>query len=191
MGREKFQKQVDFIIRVLGWSFLSLIALGAIGGILSAQNILAPYYDCCIEKVEQANKVNLNLPNIRYTVKGKKISGLSVLVIASFVDGAVKGFDFDGRTSFHRKGWTSDPYSFFGSRSHARKKKWIEERAGVFDFYHVADDVRKYGYIGGSALYGIGSTQQNEKAIHWIKDILIIITITSISKRAGMYWIRN
>jgi hypothetical protein len=89
--------------------------------------------------------------------------GLFLLALGSAFDGTVEGYGFDGRLSFERK-YGVDPYGFFGSQSWRMVYvdnepgqgfkspfwKWL----GAFDFYHMADDGRKYGYIIGGVLTG-------------------------------------
>jgi hypothetical protein len=127
---------------------------------------------------------------LRYDFRERKVEGLLVLIFASFIDGAVEGFEFDNRTSFERKGWTKNKYGYFGSLSHAKEKNQLEEIYGVVDFYHTADDIRKFWYIGGGGLYAMGM-RENEKVIHHFIDIGIMVLTTSLSKQIGMDWIRN
>lgn len=118
------------------------------------------------------------------------IIGVIIIVLASFLDGVLEGYGFDGRTSFERL-WNIDPHSFFGhlswERLYTNPNLW-NKYMGVFDFYHVADDLRKLGYIGGSSLLLIN------KPKHWKFYFLIfgiVLILSSLAKWLGMLWVRH
>ena len=108
-----------------------------------------------------------------------------ILVIASFLDGAVEGFGFDGRKYF--EDWYNvDPFGYWGSKSWMRSEtnpNIYNKINGVFDFYHNADDVRKYGYLSGAFLFALSYP-------HWLYIVAGII-ISILFKRLGMYLIRR
>ena len=112
------------------------------------------------------------------------IAGIIIIVLASFIDGAVEGFEFDGR-SFFEKHFGSDPFGFWGSMSWKRAEtnpNLYNKLFGVFDFYHVCDDLRKYGYIAGAFIVGFWGG--------WLP--LLIAVIGSVgSKKLGMFLIRR
>lgn len=126
----------------------------------------------------------------KYEFNKQKVIGLTLIGIGGFVDGVVEGFDFDMRRSFERK-WGADPYGFFGSLSFEKRHSSpniYNRTLGTFDFYHIADDLRKVLYIGGGITITIG---EKRPAKHYFLDFLLSLAISSATKRAGMYWIRN
>lgn len=132
---------------------------------------------------------------INYEWNSEKTIGLSVIVFSSIVDGVLEGYGFDQRRSFERK-YGVAPYSFFGSLSHLNKNNWYARNFGVFDFYHVADDIRTWGGRIGGAVYGAGIVipMFQNGGINWrhvLIDFLISAIATSGAKRIGMTWVRN
>ena len=126
----------------------------------------------------------------KYKLDKQKIIGLTIIGLGGFIDGAVEGFDFQGVVSFERK-WCADPYGFFGSLSFEKLQSSpniYNRTLGTFDFYHIADDLRKVLYIGGGITITLG---EKRPAKHYILDFLLSLVISSATKRAGMYWIRN
>lgn len=135
------------------------------------------------------------LQDINYTWNKQKTLGLSVMVFSAFVDGVLEGYGFDQRTSFERK-FGVGQFSFFGSLSHLNKNNWYAKNFGVFDFYHVADDIRTWGGRIGGAVYGAGVVIPMFQAggINWrhvLIDFLISAITTSGAKRIGIFWVRN
>lgn len=126
-----------------------------------------------------------------YKINKPKIIGFSIVAFSGFMDGIVEGYEFDRRKSFERK-WGADPYGFFGSQSWRKKYEdpniW-NEHFGVFDFYHLGDDLRKTGYVSGGIIIGIGGKGQKFK--HYLFDFLISLAISGLSKKIGMNWVRN
>lgn len=126
----------------------------------------------------------------KYKLDKQKIIGLSTLAFAGLVDGVVEGFEHGGRVAFERK-YNADPYSFFGSQSYTKYETqpniW-NQNLGVWDFYHVGDDLRKLSYIGGGITIGIGEKRPFK---HYLIDALLSIAVSSTTKRIGMYWIKN
>ena len=127
------------------------------------------------------------LVQAQYKVTKTKIIGWTVLASAGFIDGMVEGYEFDGRTSFERK-FGADPNGFWGSQSWRNKDNWYAKQFGVFDFYHVADDFRKLGYISGGVLITLGE-KQNWK--HLLIDVGVGLLVSSGAKRSGLHYIRN
>lgn len=121
--------------------------------------------------------------------KGKYL-GLGLTVAGGFIDGAVEGYEFDGRTSFERK-WGVEEYSFFGSKSWDMPMNGWERQFGKFDFYHVADDLRKVSYISGGIVIGLSGAKLEQKWFHYFYDFLITFAASGISKWAGMYYVRH
>lgn len=129
----------------------------------------------------------------RYTFpKGKQV-GIGLLSLASFLDGFVEGYEFDNRTYFERKAGAS-PSGRFGSRSWERRYThpniW-NQHMGVFDFYHTADDARKYLYISGSVTIGISAYKHNRTIKHHIVDAGISLLASSFFKSLGMRMVRH
>ncbi len=111
------------------------------------------------------------------------IIGILAVTIAAFIDGALEGWGFDGRIYFEKR-FGANPSGFWGSKSWERKytnPNFWNKHFGVFDFYHVADDLRKYGYITGAFLIGFYSG---------FVYLIIAIVLSVISKRTGMKTIR-
>jgi len=146
-----------------------------------------------------AQQPNLHLKE-KYKVTTGKAIGWATIAVAGFADGALEGYQFDGRKSFERK-WNADPNGFWGSQSwrmiynegnpelgvKSKLHKWV----GAMDFYHVADDIRKVGYIGGGISLGIGGAKATQNWKHWLLDIAITSVISSGAKSAGMKWVRK
>lgn len=145
--------------------------------------------------------VELNLPKPErpgYNFRGAKIAGLAIISSASFVDGVLEGYQFDGRRSFERK-FGADPEGFWGSQSWRKVyvdgnpekgfRSKFHKNAGALDFYHVADDFRKWGYLSGGAVFVLGAKGQDWKKC--LLDFGIVFVSSSLSKRAGMQWVRN
>lgn len=118
------------------------------------------------------------------------IIGIIIIVLVSALDGILEGYVFDGRKSFERK-WTVAPESFFGSlsweRAQTNSNLW-NKYLGVFDFYHVADDIRKFGYVGGASLLLI---IEPANLVFYFLIFGAIIIMSSLSKRWGMKWVRK
>lgn len=129
----------------------------------------------------------------RYTFsKGKQV-GIGLLSLASFVDGFVEGYEFDNRSYFERKTGAS-PTGRFGSRSWERRythpNSW-NRYMGVLDFYHIADDARKYLYISGSVTIGISAYKNNGSIKHHLMDAGISLLASSFFKSLGMRIVRH
>ena len=139
-------------------------------------------------------------PSTAYKITWGKAAGWLTLAVAGFVDGAVEGYEFDGRQAFVRK-WNADPNGFWGPDSWRLAyrngnpddgyRNLFTRFYGSPDFYHVGDDVRKAGYIGGAVTLGISGAKQNRKWWHYALDIGIGLAVSSVTKRAGMAWVRN
>lgn len=126
-----------------------------------------------------------------YQVNNEKVFGWCALSLAGAVDGICEGYEFDGRTSFQRKYGVSATGAF-GSRSWANKDaNRFYKYTGVPDFYHVADDLRKFGYISGGMIVGISGGQLRQKWWHYAVDLGLSFIVSGTCKAAGMYWIRN
>jgi len=124
-----------------------------------------------------------------YKITKVKAAGFATVAAASLVDGILEGYQFDGRRSFERK-WGSDPRGFWGSESWRANHTWYAKTMGVPDFYHMADDTRKIGYITGGVMIGIGM-KDNRKWWHYALDIGISAVVSAGAKHAGMSWVRN
>lgn len=128
-----------------------------------------------------------------YKITKGKVAGWTTLAIASFVDGAVEGYEFGGRMAFmpERKNWTSNPYSFWGNRSWEKSPSAFEKQFGIVDAYHVGDDIRKVGYVSAGITLGISGCKNNKNWKHWALDIGISLITSSLAKRAGLAWIKS
>lgn len=127
-----------------------------------------------------------------YQLNKAKWWGFALTAGAGFVDGIVEGYEFDGRRSWERKYGVSPDHPFWGSNSWKSKNTAWEKNFGVFDFYHVADDLRKIGYISGGIVIGIGGAKRTrQKPHHYFYDFALSFAISGAFKAAGMYYIRR
>ncbi len=115
------------------------------------------------------------------------------------MDGAVEGFDLDSRTSFERK-FNVDTNGFWGSQSWRRlhdSPNWYNKTFGVFDFYHLADDLRKLGYLLGAILLGVGVVYLRDIKKNWTRFVSVGVALfvafatSGLIKSLAMEWIRN
>lgn len=116
------------------------------------------------------------------------VTYIVLVIVASVADGMVEGFEFDGRKSFERKFKDINPRGFWGSLSHQNTSGWYARLNGVFDFYHVADDLRKYGYLAPFIiLYYV------EHGFNWpsVGYLGAFIAVSILAKRMAMAWIRK
>jgi len=135
-----------------------------------------------------------------YKITRTKIAAWSLCAVGGIADGLLEGYLHDGRTSFERK-WDADKTGFFGSESWRMVYKLgdpekgfktpIHSWAGALDFYHIADDTRKIGYMVGGVTLGIGGAKTNQKWWHYAVDFGISFAASAISKSAAYYYIRN
>jgi hypothetical protein len=134
-----------------------------------------------------------------YKITRTKMFAWSLIAVGSAFDGLLEGYLHDGRTSFERK-WNASKTGFWGSESwrsvyvggnpeNGFKSDFIRW-TGANDFYHIADDTRKIGYITGGVMIGIG-TKANQKWWHYAADFGISFAASAISKSAAYYYIRN
>ena len=122
-----------------------------------------------------------------------------MVAVAGAADGAVNGYEFDGRKSFERK-FNVSKTGYFGSQSWKRAYKGnnpdngfksdFVRIVGAQDFYHHADDLRKIGYISGGVVIGL-NTHKNTNKWHTVADFAIGFAVSSLTKSAAMWWIRN
>ena len=135
----------------------------------------------------------------QYRITRAKLAGWGMVAVAGAADGAVDGYEFDGRLSFERK-YQSNPYGFFGSKSwqsvyndgrpeHGFKSDFVRIM-GAQDFYHHADDLRKVGYLSGGVVIGLNA-HRNTKKWHTVADFAIGFAVSSLTKSAAMWWIRK
>ena len=122
-----------------------------------------------------------------------------MVAVAGAADGMVEGYEFDGRKSFERKYGVSKT-GYFGSQSWKRAYKGNNQDngfksdfvriMGAQDFYHHADDLRKVGYLSGGVVIGT-QHKKNTKKWHTVADFAISFAVSSLTKSAAMWWIRN
>ncbi len=135
----------------------------------------------------------------QYRITRAKIAGWGMVAVAGAADGAVNGYEFDGRKSFERK-FNAKKTGYFGSESWKSAyrngdpeqgfKSSLHRNIGAFDFYHHADDLRKIGYISGGVVIGT-QHRKNTKKWHTVADFAIGFAVSSITKSAAMWWVRN
>jgi len=135
----------------------------------------------------------------QYRITRAKIAGWGMVAVAGAADGAVNGYEFDGRKSFERK-FNVSKTGYFGSQSWKRAYKGnnpdngfksdFVRIVGAQDFYHHADDLRKIGYLSGGVVIGT-QHRKNTKKWHTVADFAIGFAVSSLTKSAAMWWIRN
>lgn len=135
----------------------------------------------------------------QYRITRAKLAGWGMVAVAGAADGAVEGFEFDGRKSFERK-YGASKTGYFGSQSWKRSYKGnnpdngfksdFVRIMGAHDFCHHADDLRKIGYISGGVVIGL-NTHKNTNKWHTVADFAIGFAVSSLTKSAAMWWIRN
>lgn len=133
----------------------------------------------------------------KLTFSKRLIVGFLLMTLGGFFDGAVEGFDFDGRV-FFEKHFDAYKYGFFGSQSWRMVyvdgnpelgfKSALHKWAGALDFYHVADDLRKSLYIIGGVL--AGAEALGLSLIGRVLFILSALAISGLSKSLAMGLIR-
>lgn len=130
-----------------------------------------------------------------YELNRKKLVGFVSLFGAGFVDGALERWEFGGRRGFENA-YGVDEFGFWGSRSYERRftdpDLW-NKTFGVFDFYHVADDLRKGGYVFGGVMIVIGGKKDKSERgwrryKYHIFDFLLGLGISGLGKRLGDRW---
>ena len=135
----------------------------------------------------------------QYRITRAKLAGWGMVAVAGAADGLVDGYEFDNRTSFERKYGVSKT-GYFGSQSWKRAyngnnqdngfKSDFVRVMGAHDFYHHADDLRKIGYLSGGVVIGLNA-HRNTKKWHTVADFAIGFAVSSLTKSAAMWWIRN
>jgi len=135
----------------------------------------------------------------QYRITPTKLAGWGMVAVAGAADGMVEGYEFDGRKSFERKYGVSKT-GYFGSQSWKRAYKGNNQDngfksdfvriMGAQDFYHHADDLRKVGYLSGGVVIGT-QHKKNTKKWHTVADFAISFAVSSLTKSAAMWWIRN
>lgn len=120
-----------------------------------------------------------------YRFTKKKWAGLLIGCAGGFVDGFVEGYEFDGRTHFEQV-YGVDPYSFFGSLSWDSEWTWLERaKYSQTDFYHTADDARKWLYLEAGWQMGRASYVNKRRFHNWV-DRGILIIGSGLWKSFGM-----
>lgn len=135
----------------------------------------------------------------QYRITRAKLAGWGMVAVAGASDGMVEGFEFDRRLSFERK-YGVGKTGYFGSQSWKRAykdgnpdngfKSDFVRVMGAQDFYHHADDLRKIGYLSGGVVIG-SQHRKNTKKWHTVADFAIGFAVSSLTKSAAMWWIRN
>lgn len=133
-----------------------------------------------------------------YKWNKQKTIGFSVLIIASIADGLVEGWEFGGRRAWEIKFGVA-PRSFWGRNSYLRAFKNFDpaqgpkniytKMFGAWDFYHLADDIRKFGYIGGGIMITIGA--KGQKWQHILLDAVIYSIGTTLAKSGSMMYVMS
>ena len=135
-----------------------------------------------------------------YKVTRAKVVAWGITSVAGFTDGVLEGYHIDNRTSFERK-YNVSKTGYFGSDSWRNAyiqgnpengfKSPLHQWAGAWDFYHHADDLRKFGYIGGGVVLGINGSRTNTKFWHYVADFGVSFAISAATKSLGMKYIRS
>ena len=135
----------------------------------------------------------------QYRITRAKLAGWGMVAVAGVADGMVEGYTIQYRKSFERK-FNVSKTGYFGSQSwlsaykdgnvdNGFKSDFVRVM-GVQDFYHHADDLRKIGYLSGGVVIGT-QHRKNTKKWHTVADFAIGFAVSSITKSASMWWIRN
>ena len=135
----------------------------------------------------------------QYRITRAKLAGWGMVSVAGAADGMVEGYTIQYRKSFERK-FNVSKTGYFGSQSWKRAYKGnnpdngfksdFVRIVGVQDFYHHADDLRKIGYLSGGAVIGM-QHKKNTNKWHTVADFAIGFAVSSLTKSAAMWWIRN
>jgi len=135
----------------------------------------------------------------QYHITRTKVAGWALCAVGGISDGMIEGYGFDGRKSFERK-YNAKKTGYFGSESWRSVykngdpeqgfKSSLHRNMGVFDFYHHADDLRKIGYLSGGVIIGLNA-HRNTNKWHTVADFAIGFAVSSLTKSAAMWWIRN
>ena len=135
----------------------------------------------------------------QYRITRAKIAGWGMVAVAGAADGLAEGYEFDRRLSFERK-YRVSKTGYFGSQSWKRAykdgnpdngfKSDFVRIMGANDFHHHADDLRKIGHLSGGVVIGT-QHRKNTKKWHTVADFAIGFAVSSITKSAAMWWIRN
>ena len=135
----------------------------------------------------------------QYRITRAKLAGWGMVAVAGAADGMVEGCEFDRRKSFERK-YGASKTGYFGSQSWKRAyngnnpdngfKSDFVRIVGAQDFYHHADDLRKIGYLSGGVVLGLNA-HRNTNKWHTVADFAIGFAVSSLTKSAAMWWIRN
>lgn len=135
-----------------------------------------------------------------YPVTHGKVLSWAIAAFSGAVDGVLEGNRFDNNRNFERK-FNASKTGYFGSESWRRAyknndpeqgyKNLYSQTFGACDFYHHADDARKIGYIGSGVVIGISGAKSNPKWWNYALDFGIGFAMSSATKAAGMYLIRN
>lgn len=135
----------------------------------------------------------------QYRITRAKLAGWGMVAVAGAADGLVEGYEFDNRKSFERK-YNVSKTGYFGSKSYLSAykdgnidngfKSGFVRTMGAQDFYHHADDLRKVGYLSGGVVIGT-QHRKNTKKWHTVADFAIGFAVSSLTKSAAMWWIRN
>jgi len=135
-----------------------------------------------------------------YKITKAKLIGFGLCVAGGATDGLLEGYHIDNRTSFERK-YNAKRYGFWGSESWRMVYKGgnpdngfkspVHKWLGATDFYHIADDVRKVGYISGGLVIGISAGRTNQKLWHYAADFAISFALSAASKSIAYKYIRT
>lgn len=194
---------MDYIKRdkIAGLTYILMMIGGAIFWFVVA---MAIFSRCHAQEYKSSARMDILSSTAGYQFKGlgsikgdhynfgkDKWAAMLVVCGAGFVDGMVEGYEFDGRKSFERK-WGVDSYGFFGSQSwDSEWTAWERAKMSQTDFYHVADDVRKWGYQAGGFMLGRAAARHNKRRVHDWFDVLLVGVASGLWKSAGMYYVRH
>ncbi len=117
----------------------------------------------------------------QYKVNKNQLIGWSVLGFTGIIDGSHTAYTYNNRL-FEQK-FGSDPTGFFGSQSWRRlydRPNFYNENFGVFNFDHIATDLKILGYISGGIIIGLG---EKKKFKYYLYDFIISVIVISGTKR--------
>ena len=125
----------------------------------------------------------------QYKINKNQLIGWSILGVTGVIDGAHTAYSYNNR--IFEQNFGADELGFFGSQSWRRlydNPDFYNKNFGVFNFDHIAQDLKVLGYVSGGVVIGIG---KKKKFKYYLYDFLISAIVISGTKRLTFEIIRN